>query len=1458
LFLDGVTVPGGMSRADNVCILPDGSAERRLYQRTLDENPACLASRGLKSVYELRKADGTRHLFADVDVTDTVIASFGSELISHFATWTPTSGWTYGSSIWTHTTGTTALVATGETSVVAATKYRIVVDVTQASPSSSAAGWTYTATDSGLVWKTPNGNEHIVWNNKWTHAAGGGTTALTTVADMTVIAGQTYRIIVHVTHTSGTSLSVYIGSKLAGTITATGLYEYVVPFVTDTAALRFVPTSDWAGSIDKYWPHVPNQNDAWVSVQKFIDPAGANIPSNMDTGSTHRPISHYSGGRELLYKTPVNWYPEESSQLSQSLAVYLGGIIAGVIQASGEYTYDVTAATTAALTFVPSTSWNGSVNSASVRVVTYGAASTKMKVIGGAVTGTTDYEVSWSNILTDLASGIKVLPAWTTMQDRAFRVDGTNINYYFKDAYNHHTLGVPSPTDAPVTASSATTGDLVAGTYNVYYTYVKKDGDYIVEGNPSPVSNTVITGTAIDVNVIGNSDSDITHIRIYRTLYNEEGADAYYEREVLNETDTVTITDADDTIGDGIALEYNRDMPKRAMFVMTGGSRLWLLRFPSEVGGDSMMMWSEIGSPEYFPALNYQPFDPDDGDVLMGAAMMQNNILVFKRRRTWICDVYSMQNIGGVSSIAKNILSPIIGCIASGSIQSVGIDQAIWLSAEGIMLYDGGRILNISKDRINTVINSFMANGAEYYIDSVYHSTRRQYHINFVYRGAGTKATGTITSNATNVTAGDTVTVDSKTYTFISYDLPLGTEGYVRMGTTAAESLSNLFSAINHTGVPDLIYTCAAAHPTVLGTTLTDTVLTLEARTAGTEGNAIVLGETAATLTKSAATLLGGTAADTAITSQRHFVYSMDANPDENGIPGAWTEYVYTDDDGVRFYEINFCLASDSNLMEVILIPYLVTTTGTVSYIYQTDYEPTSADDGADTEILDSDGDGVTTLINPSYSFCDSSDNVYVTTDNDIFKVTSAGVKSCIATDQELTEGIPGLIYKLEGDVASISGMALGPIDLTNSCFYVVPYVFLGGGGGSRRILKISFTGTITDIIGVATGGDWSSDLYYPVLHETSNYLFYLEYESQPPATYCVKKISAPGAGQVESIYYTLTDYSGIYYGMQIYSDDLYLLFQDTATYGNYQLLKFTTITGTAALTLIDTGIDPMTYGSCGSFLVISDTEIYVEAIATTSTIFKVSHAGSSWVASVVVSPYTKSSYGDANLQQTSGGNFYVCNYNETIKSYNSDWEPVATYSNAGLTKLRGVSRFISDENSEQVLVVCGYTSANVYKLYPGGYWEIITDTIIDDDTEPTMRGAIVNIVSNYTDLGIANDKRIKRVYLDTESQYATCGAFTLEPGYNVNIKVHEIGETSEPSGATSLRPFAHPGRQDWTYTNDQFDSTSEAWLTSRLDVGVQGKKFRYSIKVGDVPSANHGILRIRPPMVDVQVKGKY
>jgi hypothetical protein len=163
---------------------------------------------------------------------------------------------------------------------------------------------------------------------------------------------------------------------------------------------------------------------------------------------------------------------------------------------------------------------------------------------------------------------------------------------------------------------------------------------------------------------------------------------------------------------------------------------------------------------------------------------------------------------------------------------------------------------------------------------------------------------------------------------------------------------------------------------------------------------------------------------------------------------------------------------------------------------------------------------------------------------------------------------------------------------------------------------------------------------------------------------------------------------------------------------------------------------------------------------------------------------------------------------------------------------------------------VCDFgsgTGGDIYWYMPDDYWELLDDT--------SMNNTKIDIVSNYIDLGIPNEKRISRVYLDIHSKYATVGRFTIEPDYFINLATHDNAESSEPTGSAPTLTFTHPGEQAWTYAYTQFDSTVEQWKHARIDVGTKGTAFRYNIQAGDMAGANPGMLRIRPPKVMVQVK---
>lgn len=108
------------------------------------------------------------------------------------------------------------------------------------------------------------------------------------------------------------------------------------------------------------------------------------------------------------------------------------------------------------------------------------------------------------------------------------------------------------------------------------------------------------------------------------------------------------------------------------------------------------------------------------------------------------------------------------------------------------------------------------------------------------------KTVATLTSNATNVTSGATVTIGSTVYRIMTtmaqaYD--------VQRGASAAATLDNLKAAINASGTPGTEYFAGTeAHPDFIATTNTDTTQVIEAKLPGSANNSVTLAETDATL----------------------------------------------------------------------------------------------------------------------------------------------------------------------------------------------------------------------------------------------------------------------------------------------------------------------------------------------------------------------------------------------------------------------------------------------------------------------------------------------------------------------------------------------------------------------------------------------------------------------------------
>ncbi len=120
----------------------------------------------------------------------------------------------------------------------------------------------------------------------------------------------------------------------------------------------------------------------------------------------------------------------------------------------------------------------------------------------------------------------------------------------------------------------------------------------------------------------------------------------------------------------------------------------------------------------------------------------------------------------------------------------------------------------------------------------------------------GTAAVGVLTSTGTNVSDAQTVTIGSTVYRFKN---ALAAAYDVKIGATAADTLSNLADAIGATGTPTVEYeTGTLIHPSVTVATPTATVLTITAARTGDAGNLIATTETSTQLSWGAVTMEGG------------------------------------------------------------------------------------------------------------------------------------------------------------------------------------------------------------------------------------------------------------------------------------------------------------------------------------------------------------------------------------------------------------------------------------------------------------------------------------------------------------------------------------------------------------------------------------------------------------------------
>lgn len=136
---------------------------------------------------------------------------------------------------------------------------------------------------------------------------------------------------------------------------------------------------------------------------------------------------------------------------------------------------------------------------------------------------------------TSLATGLTSYQ-WSAIQYNPFNDSSPNI--YGLNRVDRKRIeggavyewGIDAPEQAPTLVAGSGSG--LSGAYRVKYTYARKAGTVLVsESNPSPASDEIsVTSGSIGVDITDPTDSQVTHIRTYRTL--SGGTTYFFDEEI--------------------------------------------------------------------------------------------------------------------------------------------------------------------------------------------------------------------------------------------------------------------------------------------------------------------------------------------------------------------------------------------------------------------------------------------------------------------------------------------------------------------------------------------------------------------------------------------------------------------------------------------------------------------------------------------------------------------------------------------------------------------------------------------------------------------------------------------------------------------------------------------------------------------------------------------------------------
>ena len=245
-------------------------------------------------------------------------------------------------------------------------------------------------------------------------------------------------------------------------------------------------------------------------------------------------------------------------------------------------------------------------------------------------------------------------------------------------------LGIAPPIDRlTISETTPTVGDGLTGNINYVYTYY--DPESGSESPPSPPSVTLdLTGINAGKSILIDDivpSPDGYESRLYRIggIITAYSAVVTLEPSELTYTDELSFSEIQ-----AIVLSTLRAYPPpTGLMYLTEHQG----RFYGAVG--SKLFFSAPAKPDSWYTLDFISFE----ETIKGIASVANGLIVMTNDKCWL--------ITGISPIqfTKHTLSESEGCVSFASI-ATNEGTAIWLSASGFVMSNGGKVTNLSVDKL--------------------------------------------------------------------------------------------------------------------------------------------------------------------------------------------------------------------------------------------------------------------------------------------------------------------------------------------------------------------------------------------------------------------------------------------------------------------------------------------------------------------------------------------------------------------------------------------------------------------------------------------------------------------------------------------------------------------------------------------------------------------------------------